>query len=165
MKKRLLALIMVLSLALSLVPVSAAPIGTGEQNLIDKNGSMQSAEDSAGQVQHSKTIVQTGENKFDITLTVKTSQKIEKQVVSEDAAVVLVLDNSSSMDDDDISDLKEGVRSFVNTLTTGITSSAKREIAIVMFGSNANTILSWTDANTGWGKIQINQEIQSIHEK
>ena len=165
MKKRLLALIMVLSLALSLVPVSAAPIGTGEQNLIDKNGSMQSAEDSDGQVQHSKTIEQTGENKFDITLTVKTSQKIEEQVVSEDAAVVLVLDNSSSMDDDDISDLKEGVRSFVNTLTTGITSSAKREIAIVMFGSNANTILSWTDANTGWGKIQINQEIQSIHEK
>ena len=101
MKKRLLALIMVLSLALSLVPVSAAPIGTGEQNLIDKNGSMQSAEDSDGQVQHSKTIEQTGENKFDITLTVKTSQKIEEQVVSEDAAVVLVLDNSSSMDDDD----------------------------------------------------------------
>ena len=165
MKKRLLALIMVLSLALSLVPVSAAPTVTGEQNLIDKNGSMQSAEDSAGQVQHSKTIEQTGENKFDITLTVKTSQKIEEQVVSEDAAVVLVLDNSSSMDDDDISDLKEGVQSFVNTLTTGITSSAKREVAIVMFGSDANTILSWTNANTSWGKSQINQEIQFIHAK
>lgn len=99
MKKRLLAMLMVLSMALSILPMSAVAVGNGEareyQDQIVKQG--EEIVTSEGKVKHSKIIQQTGENTFDITLQVKTSEEIKEQVVSEDAAVVLVLDQSSSM--------------------------------------------------------------------
>ena len=71
MKKRLLALIMVLSLALSLVPVGAVDAASGTDgitsdtpNQIVSNGSEVTTTDQ--KVKHSKTITQTGENTFDI---------------------------------------------------------------------------------------------------
>ena len=124
MKKRLLALIMVLSLALSLVPVgAAAPTDAGlEDNGV--TGSAQQIKDEGGTtyydkngdlvttpgaelgkddvvVEMSKTIQGTDtENEFDVTLQVKTNQKVtEISTESPDAAVVLVLDVSNSMDD------------------------------------------------------------------
>lgn len=124
MKKRLLALIMVLSLALSLVPVgAAAPIDSGSEDngatgfaqqikdaggttYYDKNGNL--VTDSGAElgkdnvvVEMSKTIQGTDtENEFDVTLQVKTNQKVtEISTESPDAAVVLVLDVSNSMDD------------------------------------------------------------------
>lgn len=109
MKKRLLAMLMVLSMALSILPMSAVAVGNGEareyQDQIVKQG--EEIVTSEGKVKHSKIIQQTGENTFDITLQVKTSEEIKEQVVSEDAAVVLVLDQSSSMTYNNIKDLKK----------------------------------------------------------
>lgn len=122
MKKRLLALIMVLSLALSLVPVgAAAPIDSGSEDN-GATGSARQIQDKGGTtyykadgtkaesgtlgkdgvvVEMSKTIQGTNtENEFDVTLQVKTNQKVtEISTESPDAAVVLVLDVSNSMDD------------------------------------------------------------------
>ena len=115
MKKRLLALIMVLSLALSLVPVgAAAPTDAGPADS-GATGSAQQIENEGGTtyykadgtkaesgtlgengvvVEMSKTIEGTNtENEFDVTLQVKTNQKVtEISTESPDAAVVLVLD-------------------------------------------------------------------------
>ena len=55
--------------------------------------------------------------RFDITLTVQTKETIEEQVVSEDAAVVLVLDVSNSMDKKDIQSVKRSGKEFCRELT------------------------------------------------
>ncbi|MBS6166333.1 MAG: VWA domain-containing protein, partial [Firmicutes bacterium] len=162
MKKRLLAMLMVLSMALSILPMSAVAVGNGEareyQDQIVKQG--EEIVTSEGKVKHSKIIQQTGENTFDITLQVKTSEEIKEQVVSEDAAVVLVLDQSSSMTYNNIKDLKKAVYGFVDTLTENVSATARREIAIVMFGSNADTELFWTNAVTD--RWKVNQAVTGI---
>ncbi len=116
MKKRLLAMLMVLSMALSILPMSAMAApgdGGGDQeaaNQIAKQGEEKTTKDKI--VKHSKRIEQTDENTFDITLTVQTKETIEEQVVSEDAAVVLVLDVSNSMDKERYSKCKRSGKEF-----------------------------------------------------
>ena len=138
MKKRLLAMLMVLSMALSILPMSAMAApgdGGGDQeaaNQIAKQGEEKTTKDK--KVKHSKRIEQTDENTFDITLTVQTKETIEEQVVSEDAAVVLVLDVSNSMDKKDIQSVKEAARNFVEKLTDDASENAQRKVAIVEFG-------------------------------
>ena len=149
-------------MALSILPMSAVAVGNGEareyQDQIVKQG--EEIVTSEGKVKHSKIIQQTGENTFDITLQVKTSEEIKEQVVSEDAAVVLVLDQSSSMTYNNIKDLKKAVYGFVDTLTENVSATARREIAIVMFGSNADTELFWTNAVTD--RWKVNQAVTGI---
>ena len=158
MKKRLVALIMVMALALSLVPVGAVDLDS--QNQIDSNGNEITTDDQ--KVKHSKTITQTGENTFDITLTVKTVEEIEKQTVSEDAAVVLVLDMSNSMTEEDMQAAREAAKNFVNQLVEGASSTAQRQVAIVEFGSNAKTAVPWANANDSSQKAQILSGIDSV---
>lgn len=117
MKKRLVALIMVMALALSLVPVGATGVsktnggnGNSDTQIVDgggtvfydKNGNQVDASelgDKDSVVEMSKTVAETGEeNEFEVTLNVKTNQNVE-ELSSEnpDAAVVLVIDTSGSM--------------------------------------------------------------------
>lgn len=64
---------------------------------IDKNGGQNSSDD----VTVSKTIAGTDlENVFDITLTVKTPQRIDEVISEPDMAVVIVMDISNTMNDD-----------------------------------------------------------------
>ena len=166
MKKRLLAMLMVLSMALSILPMSAMAApgdGGGDQeaaNQIAKQGEEKTTKDK--KVKHSKRIEQTDENTFDITLTVQTKETIEEQVVSEDAAVVLVLDVSNSMDKKDIQSVKEAARNFVEKLTDDASENAQRKVAIVEFGSNAKTVVGWTEANSSQGKNKIENGITAV---
>ena len=118
MKKRLVALIMVMALALSLVPVGAT--GDSETNggngnsdtqivyeggkvFYDKNGKQVDTSnlgDKDSVVEMAKTVEETDkENEFLVTLNVKTNQNLtELSSANPDAAVVLVLDVSGSMD-------------------------------------------------------------------
>ena len=118
MKKRLVALIMVMALALSLVPVGATGdseanggngnsdtqiVDEGGKVFYDKNGKQVDASelgDKDSVVEMSKTVAETGEEKeFLVTLNVKTNQNLtELSSANPDAAVVLVLDVSGSMD-------------------------------------------------------------------
>ena len=118
MKKRLVALIMVMALALSLVPVGATGdseanggngnsdtqiVDEGGKVFYDKNGKQVDASelgDKDSVVEMSKTVAETGEeNEFLVTLNVKTNQNLtELSSANPDAAVVLVLDVSGSMD-------------------------------------------------------------------
>ena len=117
MKKRLVALIMVMALALSLVPVGATGVsktngdnGNSDTQIVNGGGKVFYNRDgnrvdaselgnNGSVVEMSKTVAETGEeNEFEVTLNVKTNQNVE-ELSSEnpDAAVVLVIDTSGSM--------------------------------------------------------------------
>ena len=83
-------------------------------------------------------------------------------MVSEDAAVVLVLDVSNSMDKKDIQSVKEAARNFVEKLTDDASENAQRKVAIVEFGSNAKTVVGWTEANSSQGKNKIENGITAV---
>ncbi len=99
-----------------------------------------------GQVLVNKTIAGTDtENVFDVTLEVITKNRIENQNITEDAAVVLVIDVSGSMNYKRLSSAKKAAQSFINTFGAGEEGS-KHKIAIVKFSGTATTVQSWTSA-------------------
>ena len=122
-----------------------------------KGATQQSYED--GQVLVNKTITGTNtENVFDVNLEVITKDKIKQTEVSEDAAVVLVIDVSASMDEDGrIGKAKEAAQAFINSFADA-ESTAQRKIAIVKFSGlkdykeypnidGATTVQVWADAS------------------
>ncbi len=108
-----------------------------------------------GQVLVNKTIsAPNTENVFDVNLEVITKNKIKQTQVSEDAAVVLVIDTSGSMEGDRIKKAKSAAQSFINGFVSE--SGAKRKVAIVAFSGDkmqngATTIetggKSWNDVS------------------
>ena len=101
--KRALSLLMALVMSLSLVQITAFAVDEGETTFENQvmtgwftaNGGTANTGVTNGKgFTLSKTIQQTGENAFDITLTVETTQT----VTTSDAAVQLIIDTSGSMD-------------------------------------------------------------------
>ncbi|PWL48648.1 MAG: hypothetical protein DBY36_08940, partial [Clostridiales bacterium] len=137
-----LAVVMVLTPVLT-GGIIAAGEPTGKNQIVS-NGEWQTTAD--GKVQHAKTIEQTGENTFEITLTAKTKEDVQTQVVSKDAAVVLVLDASNSMSSTDMANAKTAAKNFVAEFVKEA-GDGLRYVAVVEFGSNGKTTLYWTDAN------------------
>ena len=112
-----------------------------------------------GQVLVNKTITGTAtENVFDVNLEVITKDKIEKTEVSEDAAVVLVIDVSASMNEDGrIGKAKEAAQAFINSFADA-DPTVQRKVAIVKFSGlkdykdypdidGATTVQVWADAS------------------
>ena len=97
---KVLALLLVAVMMVGLLPTTVFAL----DNQIVSDGQTVTTED--GKVQHSKMITQEGENAFRIDLTVKTKEDVDTQVVSQDAAVVLVLDTSNSMSSTDMSNAR-----------------------------------------------------------
>ena len=144
--KRVLSVLLTLIMILGLLPTSVFAYG---QDQVVSNGLEETSPE--GQVKYSKMIEQTGENAFNITLTVKTKEEIKEQTVSQDAAVVLVLDVSNSMKNEvngssKISQAKQAAKEFVEAFTTEA-GSGRRMGSIVEFGANAKTVSGWTNAN------------------
>lgn len=115
------------------------------------------------------------ENEFDITLTVSTKEELEKMTISPDAAVVLVMDVSGSMDDrfsdrkSRLTVAKEAAESFVNTYAAEDVGTAKRMISIVEYGSDAYTLRGWTDAMQNKSAIvndikNLSRNVSYIHD-
>lgn len=126
-----------------------------------------------GQIQVNKTIKETNaENEFEVTLEVVTKDIEIKNVTSEDAAVVLVIDISGSMDNKSkLFQAKKAAQTFINSFAS---DTANRKVAIVTFsGSNhdyflngATTVQTWTDAsNLKTGNNIITNKINSINAK
>ena len=103
LSKRILALVLALVMCFStlqLTSIAAAPFKDQVMDgyyVLDEDGSVKDTVTEAVVTEDgftiSKTIEQTGVNQFDITLNVITSQ----EVTSNDAAIQLVIDTSSSM--------------------------------------------------------------------
>ena len=192
MKKRLVALIMVMALALSLVPVGATGdseanggngnsdtqiVNGGGKVFYDKNGKQVDASnlgDEESVVEMSKTVAEMGkENEFLVTLKVKTNQDLtELSSENPDAAVVLVLDVSGSMDwcvecgsqwygqyghdhqfKSRLAAAKEAACSFLedfSKLSAGDGDPAHRWVKIIEFASGASTVENRDNTTQGW---------------
>ena len=144
--RKLGALLLVAALCLGLLPLSAlANVGWTDQVVSD--GQETTIEE--GKVVHSKMITQTDTDTFDITLTVKTLEEIQSQTASQDAAVVLVLDVSNSMNNKvngskKLGQAKEAAKEFVDAFVQDAGSDS-RMVSIVEFGSNAKTVSGWME--------------------
>lgn len=100
-------------------------------------------------VKLTKTVKPTGtENRFTINLEVETRQNIEELQMAPDAAVVLVYDCSGSMGVYDTKAARDASARFLETYVEGA-GDAQRKVALVQFGTTAQTILNWTEANAG----------------
>lgn len=106
-----------------------------------------------------KTITQKGDNLFQIDLTVTTKEKLQDLEISDDAAVVLVIDTSNSMiwnaqsqpknlpavQDQRLTKAKAAAIAFVESFAKDA-GNAKRMVSIVQFYGSASTKLEWKDA-------------------
>ena len=187
MKKRLVALIMVMALALSLVPVGAAGAsetnggnGNSDTQIVNEGGTVyydktgNRVEDATelddnAVVAMSKTVKQTEENQFEVTLQVKTNQKVT-ELTSEtpDAAVVLVIDLSNSMTETGswnktrLELVKEAATSFIDDFAALSDGESQCLLSIVTFGSGANRRLDWTNVATQEGKQSAKDIIERL---
>lgn len=152
LKKRFLALVLGGLLAFSLLPANVNALAAGDA--AEQIGPYYEADDAAGTlpdlpglaagetsqsyasgfVLTDKTIsTGAGENEFLITLDVRTKSVIENIEFSEDAAVVLVLDLSSSMQGGRLASAKAAALAFVNDFARTEGDAAQRKIAVVGF--------------------------------
>ena len=189
-KRKILSILMAVCLIVGILPVSAlaqsansssSQIGNYYQ-VNDTNGTLPSNPTlSSGQTQQSyedgkvkvnKTISGTEEeNVFDVNLEVVTTEEFDQIELTEDAAVVLVIDTSSSMNNGDrIGSAKRAAQAFINSFASS-DANVNRKIAIVRFSGykgfnvdGATTVLNWEDASdnttqASWWQID---EISSL---
>ena len=186
MKKKLLVLLMTLAIILSMIPVTALADNpecgetghvhntgcqvdeSGNVYYYDADGKTQGIDETNFVVSASKTITALNdENEFEITLKVKTTVDTEKIDVSPDAAVVLVIDISGSMNttlpDSTKTRLEAAKEAAIEFLDSFIADAgdAVRMVSIVTFNGNgtgttndpykgySEVALGWTNVSSG----------------
>ncbi len=149
MGRRGLSLLMAMIMVISLIQISAfADDGLTAEQRANKNAQIVTAgetlmpENGKGNVQMTKTAELTDEEgKFLMTLQVKTKDEI-KQTTTEVAPtidVVLVIDNSSSMNSGGrLDSAKQAATQFVNSFL-GENPDGNRNVAVVTYGKTAST--------------------------
>ena len=171
--KKVLAMLLTLCMVLGLLPMSALASSNdqiGSYYELDQNGNMVGEGTATsvtttddGAVTLEKNIKPlAGENEFEITLKVTTTPQTKVVTTSPDAAVVITIDVSNSMDSKDIKNAKAAAKAFVKNFIAEA-GTAKRMVSIVAFGSNAVTVLPWTDANSnGTVNPDVNAAIDRV---
>lgn len=126
---------------------------SGENAALSAGETQQSCAD--GQIMVNKTIRGTDrENVFDIDLEVITKDKMKTETLTEDAAVVLIMDTSESMNQfiggrnqyRRIDKAKEAAQTFINGFVSE-NPQVQRKIAIVNFSKYAATAQPWENAS------------------
>ena len=201
MGRRGLSFFLALVMCISLVQITAFAAGkTSEQQIEYAGGSVYYKKDGTQDtsndaklgkndvvVELSKTLEGTEkENEFIVTLQVKTNQKlVEIPASTPDAAVVLVLDVSNSMDDcmtcgneenekhnghqyeSRLSKAQAAALNFLNKFANGTNAQSgdRRMVSIVTFGSNARNELyaqkqvNWVDVRTADGMAKATEVV------
>ncbi len=149
--------------------------------MLDTSGNVTSTKTGADSHIHtengftvSKTIAQTGENAFDITLQVQTSQT----VTTSDAAVQLIIDRSNSMKwcascgadkgckhnaGNRLAAVKNaiaGANGFLDTLVKN--NTGRIYLSVISFGTYATTEIEWTDITTAAGLAAAKAAVNGI---
>lgn len=155
--RRFLALVLTLIMVFSLLPISGLAEG-GENDADSGKVEQQGAERTAegGKVKIQKTAAKTGKNTFDITLSTTTADDIKTTTTSNAAHVVLVIDRSGSMDDNN--KLKKTIKAaqdFVNAFF-GKDAAADNKLAVVSFADDASMDFALSDSGS---KDTINAKI------
>ena len=159
MKKKLLSALLAAGMLFTMAPAvaMAEPAQQTSESQIVYDGEPVTC--ANGAVTVNKEIEETGEeNVFNITLTVTTTEQLEEIETSPDAAAVLVIDRSGSMEKittiknssgktenvPRISAAKTAARNFVNSFIVEGQNAPKRLVSIVSFASDANTVIGWS---------------------
>ena len=110
-----------------------------------------------------KTIEETDvENEFIINLEVNTATNISGVSLSGDAAVVLVLDISDSMQSDDrIGDLKKGANAFLDSYAASA-NGARHYASLVTFNTTASIKETWIDVSDPTNLTALKTMIESL---
>lgn len=187
--KRALSLLMALVMSLSLVQITAFAVDEGETTFENQvmtgwftaNGGTANTGVTNGKgFTLSKTIQQTGENAFDITLTVETTQT----VTTSDAAVQLIIDTSGSMDFCSVCGKEShgkkdtckgspsrldatkaavaGQGGFLDQLLAGNKSGGKIWVSVVEFANGAYKVCNWTDIRTSKGLQDVKKAVNDL---
>ena len=183
--KRVLSIVLSLVMCFSMLQLQAFADHYDNQVMsghfaLDTNGNVTATDTNADSHTHtengftvSKTIAQTGENAFDITLQVQTSQT----VTTSDAAVQLIIDRSNSMKwcascgessckhnaGTRLAAVKNaiaGVNGFLDTLVKN--NSGRIYLSVISFSTYAGTELEWTDITTAKGLAAAKAAINGI---
>lgn len=166
MKKKLLSALLAAGMLFTMAPAvaMAEPAQqTSESQIVYSGGSAVVESSDQNKVSFKKTISPTEtENVFDITLQVTTSEELQNISTSPDAAVVLVIDTSGSMDGKKMKNAKSAARSFVEGFSAKVEEGTKRYVSVVQFASDAMCIKDWTDITTTNGKRAIINEINKL---
>ena len=187
--KRALAMLMALVMCFSTLHLSVFAAEGEENSVMDgyfvaENGAVTSnvtSETSRTQSGFtvSKTVAKSdrGVNEFDVTLTVQTSQ----EVITNDAAIQLVIDASTSMEYcaegcantmwggktcahstrvAALQSILAGDGGFLDTLATA--NSGRIWVSVIKFGQGATTHCEWTDIKTADGMTKVKNAIWGL---
>ena len=167
MKKKLLSALLAAGMLFTMAPAvaMAEPAQqTSASQIVYSGGSAVVESSDQNKVSFKKTISPTEtENVFDITLEVTTSEELQNISASPDAAVVLVIDTSGSMEGQKMENAKSAARSFVEGFSSKVEKGTKRYVSVVQFASDAMCIKDWTDITTANGKNDIIKKINKLN--
>ena len=142
----------------------------GYKQVVNLGGS----EKTSDGVEVSKTIEETKlENYFDITLTVKTSSKIEEIITAQDIAVVIVMDISNTMNETwsdngttktRLKSAKESAISFLDEFYKSSIESptAARKIGFVTFNKDSYQVFGLSDCKSTEEFDNLSEKINNI---
>lgn len=165
--KRVLSVLLTLVMILGLLPTSVLAYEPNQifedgYFTVSKDGTETEVQGEIGPVTDqgytvSKNITQTGKDSFDITLQVQTQQT----VTTNDAAVVMVVDLSNSMESE-MDNLKAAASSFVESLVTN-NSGGKIYVSVVGFGGYAYKVCDWVDVTADGGVQMVKNKIGTLY--
>ena len=153
MKKRLLAMLMALALLVSLMPMGVLAVedrGTGDDTYV-KNGKSVTQDG----VTVSKTAEWTGENEYEITLSVTVPDDVTVPGASAD--VVLVIDKSNSMQGGNLTSAKRAATMFAEALLAESVTADVR-VAVVSYNKYYTEECGLTD-----NRKEVENAIYGIH--
>ena len=154
--KRMLTWVLVLVMALSLLPL----------NVLAANGP--ETDSSSGMIFTKKLVSDAPDNDGNYTIQM-TAQATGTTTTTSKAVpmdIVLVLDQSGSMKENfgsgtRQSAMKEAVNSFIGEVAKKCREGADHRIAIVTFGSDAETLKDWTAVNST-GETELTDKISGL---
>lgn len=158
--KRLLTWVLVLVMTLSLLPLNVLAANHPET-------------DSSSGMDFNKRAKSNGDGTYTITMTAQATGKTTTTSKAVPMDIVLVLDQSGSMAYDFNGDrtsndearrqyaMKEAVNSFIGEVAAKYSDDADHHMAIVTFGSDADTLVDWT-AVDGSGKDTLTDAINNL---
>lgn len=149
--KRLLTWVLVLVMALSLLPLNVLAANSGSGMNFDK----QLADDKPD-----------GDGNYTIQITAQATGTTTTTTTVKPMDIVLVLDQSGSMKDKfgkgtRQSAMKAAVNSFIGEVADKYSTDADHRMAIVTFGTNADTRVNWTPVDKS-GEAALTGEISGL---
>lgn len=168
-RKRGLALLMCICMIFTLLPFSALADATAQDVVYGRYGAngweqltgeanKSTTSHNDGALQLTKEATPTGnKNEYKIKLQVVTTQT--STTTAGNAATVLVIDVSTSMDGNRLNSAKTAAKNFIDKFKS---TKAERWVSVVAFNSNSRLAVDWKNVSTDKGYNDVIKEINKL---